>query len=162
MNVQEEFEYMEHVIHELLDAYSEAHNKSNKHKRIEYDITITVQKMPTQMGVKSHSDVAYLRLVKLTTKKGEEKTTEDLIFHTAHVFKDIGERTKDPWFWKLKLYSELLFRLLSGGLEYADFLRVAKQTIDEKTNAKGDSKEPQKVHNSGVGATKPETNSKGD
>lgn len=135
VDTDDEHSIPEQLARAIIMSYQDGYNKNNDKHEIEYSLTITTHKVAMPDGNK---DVAYLRLDKAsrerTLNKEEEKPAwiPKIVHQELYTFKNLKERVNPNSRWKEQLYMNLITRLVSAGLEYAELLQRLKQVEEGK------------------------------
>ncbi len=147
--------YIEKLLRALIINYEEGYNRANEKNEITFQLTITNHKMSTEEGNK---DIAYLRLDRGIRPKidAEGKPWPDdkegwsvmLVHQDMYYFKNMKERVNPKAPWKDQLYMQAISKIFGGGLEYAEFLRRAKQIEDNQKKVEKTAEE--RLHDMGL------------
>lgn len=149
---------MEDLVRQIVLAYQNAFNANNPKAEIKFSLTITNHKVARPEG---NRDCAYLRLDRSIREKIDGQTEEEgwetkLIHNEAYYFKSMQERVNPEAPWREQLYVNVLARLVSAGLEYAELLQKVKQTQMNQEQIDHRSDEEKRMNKLGlVGANQP-------
>lgn len=121
---------LEELVSSHIKAYEEGYNEVNKDWEIRFNLTCTSHHVELKEVKKW---VAYLRLERMIKPKGgkDDEWEHMLIYNQAYKFKDAGERANPEAPWKAALYSDLIGRLIAGGLEYGELLKRVQNFTKE-------------------------------
>lgn len=129
-----DYKVLEDLLNTHMRAYENGFNTVNTDWEIKFTLTITPHKVNVGQVTR---DVEYLRLERSVRPKSKDSTNTDwesiLIYNQAYKFKDISERIDASKPWMYVLYQDLIGRLISGGLEYSELIKRAK---DAQKNTK--------------------------
>lgn len=137
----------ENLIRSLILSYQHNWNKNNTKYEIKYYLTQTFHKVETPEGNK---EVAYLRLERALRDKGyikdtnlpEEQQAPEWVTQLVHTemypISDIRQKLNPDAAWRQQIYWNMVGRLMSAGLEYAELLQRLKKTkLDEQMPEEG-------------------------
>ncbi len=121
-----DYKLLEELISSHIKSYEDGFNTINDKNEVRFNLTLTNHKV--EVEGKKH-DVAYLRLERMIRPKGgtDDEWESLLLYSQAYKFLNMQERVNPEAPWKFELYSDLLGRLISGGLEYGEVLKKLQQ-----------------------------------